>query len=331
MSKNSSLIFRMTLLLVFIMQTLLPLGAVPVGAITCEATWNIPQEYDPPPVDSPFLYGEVKSNTPSGITYYMRLTNTGDTSDTFNLSASDSIETSGGGSNPLFGSILFYNLSNSVITSTGLLNPGQSFGFYVNFQLAPGTTPGALHATLITATSTNCPGSSWDAMIKTLIVQKADSADLSISKAVNKTTAAPGETLTYTINYQNLSNKETADNVQIIDDVPNYLINITNITGGGTLSGNTITWNLGTLGTNASGSFSFQADINSSTTPGVSIINAVSITTTSSEHDPNNNSDTATTLVTVGPPASLDLTPATGSNTVGTNHTFTATVKDQYN
>jgi uncharacterized repeat protein (TIGR01451 family) len=76
-------------------------------------------------------------------------------------------------------------------------------------------------------------------------------ANLTVSKT-GPSSADLGTDITYTINYGN-SGGAAATNTVIVDTVP---ANTTfkSATGGGTLSGSTVTWNLGTLAAGASGS-----------------------------------------------------------------------------
>ncbi len=70
-------------------------------------------------------------------------------------------------------------------------------------------------------------------------------ANMKVYKAVNKTYAHPGDTITYTISYRNYSSV-TATNVVITDPLPSGL-SFYSATGGGTASGGSVTWNIGTV------------------------------------------------------------------------------------
>ncbi|MFN3404301.1 MAG: T9SS type A sorting domain-containing protein [Cytophagaceae bacterium] len=70
-------------------------------------------------------------------------------------------------------------------------------------------------------------------------------ANMKVYKSVNKTYAAPGDTITFTISYRNYA-KATANNVTITDALPSGSAFI-NASNGGTFSGGTVTWNLGNV------------------------------------------------------------------------------------
>ena len=71
----------------------------------------------------------------------------------------------------------------------------------------------------------------------------AGQSNMKVYKAVDKTFAYPGDTITYTISYRNYS-KQGATGVVITDNLPAGLTFIS-ATNGGTSSGSTVTWNIG--------------------------------------------------------------------------------------
>ncbi len=81
-------------------------------------------------------------------------------------------------------------------------------------------------------------------------------------KRVDKEQAEIGESITYSITVQN-NHTANLTNVSVTDIVPAHLM-VTNISSGGTNSGGTITWNLGTIAVNASDSVNFTATIQNS-------------------------------------------------------------------
>jgi len=90
-------------------------------------------------------------------------------------------------------------------------------------------------------------------------------------------TAAPspveaGKTLTYTLTYTNKGNVK-ATGVKITDAVPANTT-FASATGGGTLSGGVVTWNIGDLDINASGSVTFTVTVNAAVTDGTVITNS---------------------------------------------------------
>ncbi len=91
-----------------------------------------------------------------------------------------------------------------------------------------------------------------------------NSADLSLDKSVSNTSPNVGETITFTIDLINNGPNE-ATNVRIEDIVPaGYTINVATISNGGTVTGNTINWDVTTaiVGTT---SLTYDVSINTPT------------------------------------------------------------------
>ena len=81
-----------------------------------------------------------------------------------------------------------------------------------------------------------------------------------LSKQVDKTSAASGETLTYTINYSNNTAGEVT-NAKIEDPIPLGTTFVSAVNGG-TSDGSKVIWNLGTIVAGGNGSVTFQVRIN---------------------------------------------------------------------
>lgn len=84
-----------------------------------------------------------------------------------------------------------------------------------------------------------------------------------LTKSANKTTANVGETITFSITYQNLSGM-TANNVYIWDTIPTPYIGLVTILNGGTQNGNLIVWNVGNIANGASVTVRWVGVINGS-------------------------------------------------------------------
>ncbi len=82
---------------------------------------------------------------------------------------------------------------------------------------------------------------------------------LKIAKSVDKATAAPGDALTYTINYSNVG-ATGATNVVVTDVLPAQA-SFVSATGGGTNVAGTVTWPVGALAAGASGSVTLQVQL----------------------------------------------------------------------
>ncbi len=114
--------------------------------------------------------------------------------------------------------------------------------------------------------------------------------DLEITKTVDKATAQPGDTLTYTITLRNLGPVQ-ADNVVVTDVLPNN-VTFLDTTGGGVHSGNTITWDLGQVPISVQ---VFTVRVHMITTG--TATNNVNVTSATTDKNPANNASSATTTV----------------------------------
>ncbi|MBK8393353.1 MAG: DUF11 domain-containing protein [Saprospiraceae bacterium] len=85
--------------------------------------------------------------------------------------------------------------------------------------------------------------------------------DVSLDKSVSNLRPNPTDVVTYTIVASNAAGRDTAHNVSIQDLLPNGLTNITNITGGASISGNLITWNAGTIAPGGNKTMTYQATV----------------------------------------------------------------------
>ncbi len=100
--------------------------------------------------------------------------------------------------------------------------------------------------------------------ISFLIATTNNSADLSLNKSVSNTTPNIGDTITFTIDLNN-NGPNAATNVSLQDVIPvGYTVNEPSISNNGTLSGNTITWNLATV-TNGTTSLTYNVTVNTPT------------------------------------------------------------------
>ena len=91
-------------------------------------------------------------------------------------------------------------------------------------------------------------GSNQSTSSNTLILEQA----MTFTKAVNKTTAGPGDQLTYTISFTNPYSSVTLYNVQVQDTIPAYTGYVTHSTNIGQATplvtgSNIVIWNVGTL------------------------------------------------------------------------------------
>ena len=144
------------------------------------------------------------------------------------------------------------------------------------------------------------------------VINPCPTGNLELRKSVDDTTASPNQTITYTITYTNRSNKVLTE-AKIIDNIPNGIIYVAgscqpecqydnNV--------NRITWQIGTIAPNASGSVSFRATISGSATGSIT-----NIATIDTKELPDVNAEVTTTVTRTGsttPGKGIDRTTRTG-------------------
>src|SRR5207249_3673337 len=127
--------------------------------------------------------------------------------------------------------------------------------------------------------------------------------DLSIVKS-GPAVVAPSDVVTYTLSYTNAAaGTNNATGVQISDILPPQLLVTTNNLGGGSLVGNTIFWDLGTVPPGTSGVVSFQAQIEpalSNQVTTVTFTNFAQIYSSENDSDYADNPSTCQTIVSSG-------------------------------
>lgn len=143
------------------------------------------------------------------------------------------------------------------------------------------------------------------------------SPDLAITK-VGPATAGPGDVITYTITYTNkaMGTNNAAHGVQIIDNLP-PLVSFVSASGGGSMAGNTLSFDIPDLTNRASGFVTYQVRVVANATTGQTFTNNALIV--SSEDDASmsdNHSSVKTTVLANRPPVANPDTYATDEDTV---------------
>jgi uncharacterized repeat protein (TIGR01451 family) len=118
---------------------------------------------------------------------------------------------------------------------------------------------------------------------------------------------SPRATITYTISYTN-TNTYDVTGVTLIDTLPPE-VTFVSCTGGGSHSGSTVTWNIGTITAGASGSVTLTVQVNLGTPPGTNIINYATINGAEPGTGPTTVSETTVTC-TNQPPDITDAHPS---------------------
>ncbi|MEO7401061.1 MAG: hypothetical protein ABIV07_09900 [Polaromonas sp.] len=294
----------------------------------------------------------TQNGTPGSVVYYPHtLTNTGNGTDTFNLTAVS------GTAGFTMTNVLIYADNGSgqptgpAITSTGALALGSTFKFIVVGTVPTTVTSGQTNVITVTGTS-GLDATKKDTNTDTTTVTSNAVVTLTKAASVSSVPAGTGSTITYTLTYTNTGNS-TATAVALTDVLPaglNYTAGTArwSVTGATTVlsdtgassgtSPNTITsgytsgtktllFTLAQVTAGQSGTISFNATVAAGTAPGV-----INNTATSSY---NNGSTTATGTsntvpVTVQQTAAVTMTsppanpgPAAPGSTVGFSNRVT--------
>ena len=163
------------------------------------------------------------------------------------------------------GQLLLYNFSDAI------LGPGQILTLQLHIDSGIPGGAGSITAFYAGAagTSVNTAGSGTTVTIPMTVLNGAaivngppPSPNLTLTKNSNIANAKSGNTVTYTIQYQNTTSVAALNSI-ITDPVPAGTTLVTgSISNSGTVTGSTVTWNLGTVAAGAAGSVSFQAIVN---------------------------------------------------------------------
>jgi len=211
------------------------------------------------------------------IYYAVTVTNNGNGADTFALAASSTsspawtvaIYRDNGAGGGTANDGVHQSGENTVASSTGSLAPDASFKCFVAVTVPSGAAAGASDTTNLTATS------QFDATKKATdtFSTAVSAAVMTLAKSVDKAQAAPGDTIRYTITYNN-TGSAAASTVWVRDTIPsavNYVANSVKVNGTAktdaadsdnvTVASGVITINVGTIAAGASGSITFDATV----------------------------------------------------------------------
>ena len=117
--------------------------------------------------------------------------------------------------------------------------------------------------------------------------------------AIQKTGPAAvtaGGSIAYTLSYQS-NGSASADNVGVVDTLPAGLTFVSASPAPSSVAGQTLTWNLGTLGASVSGAITVNAQVAAATANGTMLTNQVQISTTTPGDTPGDNTSTSTSTV----------------------------------
>ena len=207
------------------------------------------------------------------------------------------------GSPHLFSSESYNSGSKTLTLTLPDLDPADSYEitYPVEVFTLAGNPPSLINTATITAAEVETSNSNNTSSVG---VPTANNTDVGIYKSaiVNSNSPKPGDQITYTLDYRN-DGSNAAESVTITDDVPaNTSLVSGSITGGGLESGDTITWNLGTINSQESGSVGFTVTIDNLLPAGTSAItNSAAIGTTSDDVVSTNDNSSVITALSAQP------------------------------
>jgi len=221
--------------------------------------------------------GATTGQAGDAVYYAVTITNKGNAADTFTLAASSgsspawtvAIYKDDGAGGGTANDGLHQAGETTVAAGTGSLAAEATFKCFVAATVPGGAAAGAVDTTTFTATS------QYDATKKATDVfsTTVQTAVMTLTKSADKSQAAPGDTIRYTINYSN-TGVVSASTVVIRDTVPsavNYVAGSIKVNGttktdaadgdNATVASGVITVSLGTVAAGANGTITFDATV----------------------------------------------------------------------
>ena len=189
------------------------------------------------------------------------------------------------------------SLPPAVNWTLGDIPSGGSVALTLTATVPTGTASGTALPFSITVLSTN------NASDTTSLNTKVGSApNLIITDSASVASIIPGGFIDYTISYSNIGNIAAA-NVVIYNDLPSQTALVAGtITGGGSISGRTITWTPGSLNPGASGTVSFKVAVSTLAADGAIIRNISTIICTETAAAVSNELLTTVAVTGIAPP-----------------------------
>lgn len=232
------------------------------------------------------------------------------------------------GSSASFTSVVWDNGTKKLTLGLPNLAPTETYQVTYSATVGTVTSSALVNTAAISAAQTDLDASSNAASVS---VPTANNADVYVLKSgvANPMPAAPGGQIVYTLSYGN-DGVDPAANVTITDTLPaNTTLVSGSITGGGTESGGTVTWNLGSLASRDTGSVGFAVQIAATLPAGVTgVANTATIATTTTEPNKANNTSTASTPVTAQPDLVITKTAGKTQVLAGDSLTYTITYQN---
>ncbi|MCG6987532.1 MAG: DUF11 domain-containing protein, partial [Gemmatimonadetes bacterium] len=247
----------------------------------------------------------------------IRVRHVGGTSDASGVVVTDTLPTAltfvsatGGGA---------YNATSRAVTwNVGTVAVGDSAVLAVTATVGPAVS-GAVSNTATVSTTSTDPNTANNTSTATTTV--GQTADLSLAKTA-PATAIAGAQITDTIRVRHVGGTSDASGVVVTDPLPSSLTFVS-ATGGGTASGGTVTWNVGTVAVGDSAILTVTATVGPGVTGTVS--NTATVSSTSTDPVTSNNTATATTAVSQSADVAVTKT-ASDTAVAGAQINYTITV-----
>lgn len=195
---------------------------------------------------------------------------------------------------------------NTLTWSMGDLARNGSWTITVNATVGSATR-GAVTNSVTTSTisSGDSPGDNTSTHTTTIVVPNV------WASKTGTATVLPGGDISYTLSYGN-NGTAAADSVSIVDTLPAGTSYVSANPAPASVSGNTVSWNAGTVGVNSSGTISLVARASTSLAGSTVLGNTVTIGTSTPGDNPGDNTGTSSTTV-VAPNVRVVKTGATTS------------------
>ncbi len=143
--------------------------------------------------------------------------------------------------------------------------------------------------------------SDYDNNDDTVVTYVGNVANVFITKKCAVSSAEPGDNVAWSLTYGNNGNI-AALNSKVTDELPSGLTYVSSVPAASSVSGQTVAWNLGTLGVGVTGVITLVSSVDTNwDLVGTNLVNPATITTVTSETTLSDNSDNDQVYITVSP------------------------------